>query len=141
MQQIPTPRAGTSSKQIATKVETIGARGAHERFLAYPKNRPHPGLLAFGTPGFAPDERLSSTQLTVQELPAMSLIKKSDVKNHLSARRRSRMHPQQQSPIGASSLTHEESAGTDPKLVRPLDIESSSPRQSVLIVMPKSIQD
>jgi hypothetical protein len=43
-------------------------------------------LLAFGTPGFAPDEHFSSTQPT--DWSAMSLARKSDVKSHLSLRYR-----------------------------------------------------
>lgn len=71
----------------------------------------------------------------------MSLIKKSDVKNHLSARRRSKIHLHPQSPTGATGPAREEEAGADPKLVRPLNIGSSGGHQVVSIVMPKSIQD
>jgi hypothetical protein len=48
-------------------------------------------LLAFGIPGFAPDEHFSSTQPFDWNCP-MSFDKQSDVKNHLSHRSRSPIH-------------------------------------------------
>ncbi len=48
---------------------------------------------------------------------AMSLIKKADVKNHLSARHRSEIHiarPASQSDVAA--LSHEETSSADPKV-------------------------
>jgi hypothetical protein len=47
-------------------------------------------FLAFGIPGFAPDEHLSDTQPNTGA--AMSLIKQSDVKNHLSPHFRTKIH-------------------------------------------------
>ena len=74
----------------------------------------------------------------------MSLIKKSDVKNHLSARHHSKIHLQPQSLEGAAGLALEEPAGADPEGINPLegqlDIESSRGQQSVPIVTPKNIQ-
>ena len=73
----------------------------------------------------------------------MSLMKKSDVKNHLSARRRSRMHPQVQSPSGATEATHEEPAGVASEGIAPLeghvDVETPRVQRSVPILMPKRI--
>jgi hypothetical protein len=47
-------------------------------------------LLAFGTPGFAPDEHLSGTQPTSGV--AMSQITQSDVKNHPPPRFHTKIH-------------------------------------------------
>ena len=75
----------------------------------------------------------------------MSLIKKSDVKNHLSARRRSRMHPQPQRPADAPGAVHEELAGVAREGIAPLEghvnIGSRRGQQSVPIEMPKRIQN
>jgi hypothetical protein len=48
-------------------------------------------LLAFGIPGFAPDEHLSGKQ-TRTTGAIMSNIRQSDVKNHLSPRFRAKIH-------------------------------------------------
>jgi len=59
----------------------------------------------------------------------MSLIKKSDVKNHLSAHHRTELHlAHHESQSDATGFAHEETAGEDPKVSdlveSPLDIPS-----------------
>ena len=52
----------------------------------------------------------------------MSLIRKSDVKNHLSAHHRTEIHlvrPESQSD--ATGFAHEEVAGEDPKVIDPAE--------------------
>ena len=58
----------------------------------------------------------------------MSLIKRADVKNHLSARHRSEIHlarPESQSD--ASGFPHEESASKDPQVKGPIEIPLNTP--------------
>jgi hypothetical protein len=45
----------------------------------------------------------------------MSLIKKADVKNHLSARHRTEIHLQPDSQADATGFPHDDNAGDDPK--------------------------
>ena len=75
----------------------------------------------------------------------MSLIKKSDVKNHLSLRHRSKIHLQEESPADAASVLSQESAMADPKgsdpLANKLGGASSSEPQSLPIATPGNTQD
>lgn len=73
----------------------------------------------------------------------MSLIKKSDVKNHLSAHHRTEIHlthPQSQSD--ATGFAHEEAAGEDPKVAdpveTPLDIPTTRQPEPAPIIAYKS---
>ncbi len=73
----------------------------------------------------------------------MSLIKKADVKNHLSARHRTEIHlarPEGQSD--ATGFAHEESESEDPKATdsveNPLNIPSTSEPETAPIVTSKS---
>jgi len=72
----------------------------------------------------------------------MSLIKKADVKNHLSARHRTGIHlarPESQSD--ATGFPHEESAGAAPKVdavENPLRIPTPTEPETAPIVTSKS---
>lgn len=73
----------------------------------------------------------------------MSLIKKSDVKNHLSPRHRSKIHLQDESPADAASL--KESPLAEPKMKESLSVHlgsvSSSGPDLVPIETSESIQE
>lgn len=61
----------------------------------------------------------------------MSLIKKADVKNHLSARHRSAIHlTRPESPSGATRLSHEESSGADPNVMSRVESPLNTSRPS-----------
>lgn len=65
----------------------------------------------------------------------MTLIKRSDVKNHLSPRYRSKLHVQGQSPADAASL--EESPLAESKMNKPLadHLDSASSREPDLVTI------
>lgn len=69
------------------KGKAAGYAGSSRRMLDARVRFP---LLAFGIPGFAPDERLSSTQ--PDDWSGHEPHQKSDVKNHLSPRYRREIH-------------------------------------------------
>ncbi|MGA8089757.1 MAG: hypothetical protein WCA10_20965 [Terracidiphilus sp.] len=75
----------------------------------------------------------------------MSLIKKADVKNHLSARHRSEIHLAR--PVGQSDATdfaHEDPASEDPKgnesVENPLNISTPNKPDTTPIVISKSVK-
>jgi hypothetical protein len=73
----------------------------------------------------------------------MSLIKKSDVKNHLSAHHRTEIHPAYpKSQSDGTGFPHEDPAGEDPKETDPvqnsLDIPTTSQPETVPIVACRS---
>lgn len=75
----------------------------------------------------------------------MSLIKKTDVKNHLSGRHRIEIHLQPAIQADAAGLTHEELAGADASendpIENPLSPSPSSGRKPGATVPPKSVQN
>jgi len=75
----------------------------------------------------------------------MSLIKKADVKNHLSARHRAEIHvarPERQS--GATGLPHEEPASKDPQVNdsvgNSLHVPTLSGPEPALLVTPENVK-
>ena len=74
----------------------------------------------------------------------MSLIKKTDVKNHLSARHRTEIHLQPAIQADAIGFPYEDPAGADPiendSTENPLSPSPSHGRKAT-IVPPKSVQD
>lgn len=74
----------------------------------------------------------------------MSLIKKTDVKNHLSARHRTEIHLQPAIQADATGFAHEESAGADVGENNSSENSASSStapeRKPAEIVSPRSLQ-
>ena len=75
----------------------------------------------------------------------MSLIKKTDVKNHLSARHRTEIHlAEPNSDADATSFPHEESAGkhslSNDSVVNPLNIPTPREPEAVPIIISKRVQ-
>ncbi len=73
----------------------------------------------------------------------MSLIKQTDVKNHLSARHRTEIHlAQPEGQSDATGFAHEESASEDPNendsVENPLNIPTPSEPETAPIVTSKS---
>jgi hypothetical protein len=69
----------------------------------------------------------------------MSLIKKSDVRNHLPANHRTEIHlARPESHIDATGFPHDEPAGEDPKvsdpIENPLDVPTPSQPETPAIV-------
>lgn len=74
----------------------------------------------------------------------MSLIKKTDVKNHLSARHRTEIHLQPAIQADATGFPYEEPAGADASendsTENPLNPSPFRGGKAVAIVPPKSVQ-
>jgi hypothetical protein len=75
----------------------------------------------------------------------MSLIKKADVKNHLSARHRSEIHlARPANKPDASGISHEEPSGVDPKVnesaENSLEIPIPTKPEAAPIVTSKSVK-
>lgn len=75
----------------------------------------------------------------------MSLIRKSDVKNHLSARHRTEIHLQPPIQADATGFSHEETAGADPSendsTENPRNPSPFRARKAAAIALPKSVRD
>jgi hypothetical protein len=75
----------------------------------------------------------------------MSLIKKTNVKNHLSARHRTEIHLEPAIQSDATGFPYEEPAGADASennsIENPLSSSPSSGRNPGAIVPPKSVQN
>ena len=75
----------------------------------------------------------------------MSLIKQSDVKNHLSARHRTEIHlAHPESQADATGFAHEEAASKIPEVndsvENPLDIPTPSDPETISTVIAKSVR-
>ena len=74
----------------------------------------------------------------------MSLIKQTDVKNHLSARHRTGIHLQPAINADATGFPHEEPASQDShsnnSVMNPLNIPTPSEPEAVPIVIAKSVR-
>lgn len=75
----------------------------------------------------------------------MSLIKQTDVKNHLSARHRTEIHlTYPESQADAMGFAHEEATGTDPEVndsvENPLNIPTPSDPETISTVIAKSVR-
>ena len=75
----------------------------------------------------------------------MSLIKKTDVKNHLSARNRTEIHLEPSIQADATGFAHEDPAAADTSendsIGNPLSPSPSSEREPGGTVPPKSVQN
>ena len=75
----------------------------------------------------------------------MSLIRKTDVKNHLSARRRTEIHLQPAIQEDATGFPYEEPAGADPSesdsTENPRNLSPFRARKATAIALPKSVRD
>ncbi len=75
----------------------------------------------------------------------MSLVKKTGVKNHLSARHRTEIHLLPESQADATGFPHEEPAGADPGMndskENALNPSSSSGRKSGAVATPTNVRN